>query len=242
MNKLLVILLFLATAISSQGLLRAISGADNLKSYFPFRKEVDNTFGAVPSGADISATASTGKSLPTITDENILNVAASQLMYYTISSSDLADEGTYTIWVNAMSEDVSDTGSMLFLSPLSATLDSNIYVELDWGDSKVRHRWDDNTLGYSKVASTQSDDTWYWIRAVKSGSGSGNWVKVTVYADDNGRVGAELVNKQGANKDFDVWDPAELSLHFGNDNAGDDPTHIEEVWIYSDSNHGAPRP
>jgi hypothetical protein len=79
--------------------LREISGADNLKAYWPFRSTLDNTFGAVPSGGDTTHAVTTGEGSPAIVDGNHLHCDANEMLYFTNSANDLFDPTTYTIWI-----------------------------------------------------------------------------------------------------------------------------------------------
>lgn len=262
MNKLLVILLLLATAIPSQGLLRAIPGSDNLKSWYPFRKELNNTFGSVPSGADITAENSDGdgetdskigdEGLPEIYQDK-LKSDASESIYYTVSSEDLFREDEFTVWIRAMSEDESDVSYIFAAGDEPAYYDDNQFTLLDWGPStKVRVQWDNSASGSNTYraygvssalwSAAAADGVWHWFQFSKNGAGASKWIRVSVYTDDNGRVGTLVGYKQTSSGTRTAWPDGEQSVHFGNAGGGN-PSWIDEVYIYDDEPHNAyPRP
>ena len=265
MNKFLISLcLLFPLALPSQGLLRAISGADNLKSWYPFRKELDNTFGSVPSGADITAENSDGtggtdskignEGLPEIYEDQ-LKSDSSESIYFSVTDEDLFREEEFTVWVRCMSEDESDVSYIFAAGDEPDYYNDNQFLLLDFGPSKkLRSQWDNSASGsntyraYCQTGTILSpagsyDSVYMWIQLSKNGSGaSGKWLRLSAYSDDSGRVGTLLGYKQTSSGNRTAWPDGEQSIHFGNAGGGN-PSWIDEVYIYDDEPHNAyPRP
>ena len=259
-----IVLVFLF-AIPAEGLLRAISGADNLKSWFPFRKELDNTFGSCIDSADRTADNSDGdghtdskiglEGLPEIYEDQ-LKSDSSESIYFTVTDEDLFREEEFTVWVRCMSEDESDVSYIFAAGTHEEYYDDNQFLLLDFGPSKkLRAQWDHSASGsntyraYCQTGTILSpagsyDSVYMWIQLSKNGSGtSGKWLRLSAYSDDSGRVGTLLGYKQTSSGNRTAWpDPFEQSIHFGNAGGGN-PSWIDEVYIYDDEPHNEyPRP
>lgn len=238
-NKLIVILMLIAGQAYAPPL-RYISGADNLKCWIPFRKELDNTFGAVPAGADITAAVGNNEGLPSIDDGHMLKFGANDQMYYTVSSEDLWDDDTFTVWIRFKMADVTSNSVRLFIGAADADKgdgSGSVWMRLDSSTSRMRIiHWAPGNYVYKQANSDVAADTWYWFVGSKNGNGSVAML-AELWSDDNGRPGSELasgLNLQNKN-DFT---PASILL--GNDTGAADDSWMSDVFIYSDYDHAAP--
>ena len=223
--------------------LRYISGADNLKCWIPFRKELDNTFGAVPAGADITAAAAYGESLPAIADGHMLKYGANQSIYYTVSSEDLWDEDVFTVWARFKLSAWTSSGDVrIFVGSAYANGNSgssgSFYMMLDKSEDRARIvHWAPGNYVQKEANSDLVADTWYWLMGAKNGNDSVA-MKIRLWSDDNGRPGSELANQTNWQ---DKNDFTPLSILLGNDTgATDNNNYTSGVWIYSDYDHAAP--
>ena len=243
-NKLVVILMLIAGQAYAPPL-RYISGADDLKCWIPFRKELDNTFGAVPAGADITAavagtTGAESESLPAIADGHMLKFGDNEQMYYTVSSEDLWDDEVFTVWIRFKLSDISSDDIKLFVGTAGADKPLNgavtIFLENSTSRMRVHHTAPGNSV-YKQANSDIAADTWYWVMGAKIGDGSVA-MRIRLWSDDNGRPGSEITNNTNYQNKNGF---APLSILFGtNYGATDDDNYIRGVWIYSDSDHAAP--